>query len=54
MSQRLAQSLREDAAARGRVKDKEAEEAMNAVVAGIRQLEAAGELVLVVEEEEGG
>ncbi|ULB10376.1 flagellar motor switch protein FliG [Cereibacter azotoformans] len=51
MSQRLAQALREDAMARGRVKDKEAEEAMNSVVAGIRQLEVAGELVLVVEGE---
>ncbi|MGP3695777.1 flagellar motor switch protein FliG [Rhodobacter sp. NSM] len=51
MSQRLAQALREDAAARGQVKDKETEEAMNSIVAGIRQLEAAGELVLTVEEE---
>ena len=48
MSQRLAQSLREDMASRGKVKEKEAEEAMGAVVMAIRQLEAAGEVVLVV------
>jgi flagellar motor switch protein FliG len=46
MSQRLAQGLREEIAARGKVKDKDAEEAMNAIVAAIRQLEGAGEVVL--------
>lgn len=52
MSQRMAQGLREEANQRGKVKDREAEEAMNAIVAGIRQLEAAGELTLIVEDEE--
>lgn len=52
MSQRMAQGLREEMAARGRVKDKEAEEAMNIVVNAIRELEASGELVLIAEEEE--
>lgn len=52
MSQRLAQSLREDMAARGKVKEKDAEDAMNAIVTAIRTLEAGGELVLIVEEDE--
>jgi flagellar motor switch protein FliG len=52
MSQRMAQGIREDMAARGRVKDKDAEEAMNAVVSAIRELETGGEIALIVEEEE--
>jgi flagellar motor switch protein FliG len=52
MSQRMAQGIREEMAARGRVKDKDAEAAMNAVVGAIRELEASGELVLISEEEE--
>lgn len=51
MSQRMAQGLREEMAGRGRVKDKEAEEAMNIVINAVRELEAAGELSLVKEEE---
>ena len=51
MSQRLAQSLREEMIERGKVKDKDAEEAMNAVVMAVRQLEGAGELVLISDEE---
>lgn len=51
MSQRLAQSLREEMAARGKVKEKEAEEAMSAVIIAIRQLEGAGELALIKEED---
>ncbi len=51
MSQRLAQSLREEMAARGKVKDKDGEEAMSAVIIAIRQLEGAGELVLVKDED---
>lgn len=47
MSARLADSLREEVTDRGKVKPKEAEEAMNAVVAAIRELEAAGELLLL-------
>jgi flagellar motor switch protein FliG len=52
MSQRLAQSLREEMEARGKVKDKDAEEAMNAIITAIRQLESAGEMVLIEEDEE--
>jgi flagellar motor switch protein FliG len=51
MSQRMAQSLREDMAQRGPVKDKDAEAAQNAVVATIRQLEQAGELALQHDED---
>ena len=51
MSQRMAQGLREEIAARGKVKEKEAEDAMNTIISAVRQLEAAGELVLVQEEE---
>lgn len=47
ISQRLAQGLREEIAARGRVKDKDGEEAMNAIILAIRQMEGAGELTLV-------
>lgn len=51
MSQRLAQSLKEEIAARGKVKDKDGEEAMTIVITAIRQLEAAGELALEQEED---
>jgi flagellar motor switch protein FliG len=51
MSQRMAQSLREEVATRGKVKDKEAEEAMTVIVNAIRQLEGAGELILMRDEE---
>ena len=51
MSQRMAQGLREDMAARGKVKEKEAEEAMTAIITAVRQLEAAGELALVKEDD---
>ncbi len=50
MSQRMAQSLREDVATRGKVKDRDAEEAQNSIITAVRQLEAAGELVLVAED----
>jgi flagellar motor switch protein FliG len=46
MSQRMAQSIREDMTARGKVKEKDAEEAMTAIVNTIRQLEGAGEIVM--------
>ena len=52
MSQRMAQSLREEMTARGRVKDKDAEAAMMAMVTAIRQLETAGEIVLLRDDEE--
>ena len=46
LSQRMGQSLREEMGARGRIKDKDGETAMSAVVTGVRQLEAAGEVIL--------
>lgn len=51
MSQRMSQGLREDMETRGKVKEKDGEEAMAAVISAIRQLEGAGELVLVRDEE---
>ena len=51
MSQRMAQGLREEMVARGRVKEKDAEAAMAQVVMAIRQLESAGEIILVQQEE---
>ena len=38
-------------AARGKVKEKDAEEAMNAIVLAIRQLEASGEIALIQAED---
>jgi flagellar motor switch protein FliG len=52
MSQRLAGQLKEEVEARGEVKPKEAEAAMGRVIQAIRGLEAAGEVVLIVPEEE--
>ena len=51
MSQRLAAALREEIEARGPVKAKDAEDAMNAVVIAIRGLETAGEVVLILQED---
>jgi len=51
ISQRMAQGLREEMTARGKVKDKDAEDAMTAVITAVRQLEAAGELVLIKEDD---
>ena len=51
MSQRMAQSLREEIEARGAVKEKDAEMAMNAVITAIRGLEASGEVVLIRDED---
>ena len=51
MSQRMAQSLREEMAARGAVKDKDAETAQTAVVEAVRRLVDEGEITLIVEEE---
>ncbi|WP_394345587.1 flagellar motor switch protein FliG [Aliigemmobacter aestuarii] len=53
MSQRMAQTLREEMAERGKVKQKDGEEAMNAVIAGIRTLETSGELALIAPDDEG-
>lgn len=52
MSQRMAAQLRDEMEALGKVKDKDGEDAMTAVITVIRELEANGELMLVAEEEE--
>lgn len=52
MSQRLAQTLREEMESRGKVKERDGEAAMNDVVNIIRQLEAAGEIILVQPEDQ--
>ena len=51
MSQRMAQSLREEMETRGTVKEKDAELAMIAVITAVRQLEATGEIVLIRDDE---
>jgi flagellar motor switch protein FliG len=51
ISQRLAQGLREEMGARGKVKEKDAEEAMTAIVGAIRTLEATGEIILIQPED---
>lgn len=51
LSQRMTQGLREEMLQRGKIKEKDAEEAMNAVVAAVRALEATGEVVLIQPEE---
>ena len=52
LSQRMGQSLREEMGSRGKIKDKDGETAMSAVVTGIRTLEAAGEVILRQEGDE--
>lgn len=52
ISQRLAQGLREEMAAKGPIKDRDADEAMTAIISAIRTLEAAGELTLIEPEED--
>ncbi len=47
MSKRMADQLREEIANVGKVKPKEAEEAMGTIVSTIRDLEAAGEVLLL-------
>ncbi|WP_353888627.1 FliG C-terminal domain-containing protein [uncultured Maritimibacter sp.] len=47
MSKRMADQLREEIANVGKVKPKEAEEAMGTIVSTIRELEAAGEVLLL-------
>ncbi len=51
ISQRLSQGLREEMATRGKIKDRDAEEAMAAIITAIRSLEASGELTLLQPEE---
>lgn len=52
MSQRMAAQLREEMEALGKVKDKDGEEAMSAVVAAIREMEARGEIFMRAGDEE--
>jgi flagellar motor switch protein FliG len=42
----MAQTLREEASFRGKVKSKEGEQALGKIVAVIRQLETSGEITL--------
>lgn len=51
LSQRMTQSLREEIGTRGKIKEKDAEEAMGQIVMAIRQLEGSGELALVQPDE---
>ena len=51
LSQRMKDSLKEEVATRGKIKEKDAEEAMAAIVTAIRQLEGSGEVVLVTTED---
>lgn len=52
MSKRMAEGLREEMAELGKVKEAEGEEAMTAVVAEIRRLEAEGEIILISPDDE--
>ncbi|MCI2398865.1 flagellar motor switch protein FliG [Aliiroseovarius sp. N1Y82] len=52
MSKRMADQIREEMENLGKVKDKDGEAAMNAVIATIRALEAAGEVLLIAEDEQ--
>jgi len=51
MSQRMAQGLREEIETRGKVREKEAEAAHNAVVDAVRRLEGEGEIKLIQDED---
>lgn len=52
ISQRMAATLREEMAGLGKLRERDAEEAMAAVVAAIRDMEAAGEILLRAAEED--
>jgi len=52
ISKRMAEQIREEMATLGNVKPKDAEEAMNTIVTAIRELEAAGEILLLADEDE--
>ncbi|WP_407496563.1 flagellar motor switch protein FliG [Pseudooceanicola sp. MF1-13] len=52
MSGRMADAIREEVKDAGKVKAKDAEAAMTEIVNMVRELEAAGELLLIAEEEE--
>lgn len=47
ISGRMAEGLRDEISQRGKVRTKDAEEAQNAVLSALKQLESAGEIVLV-------
>ncbi len=50
MSSRLAESMREEMEALGKVSTRDAEEAMDQVVAAIRRMEAAGDLFMIAQD----
>lgn len=52
MSKRMAEQIREEMQALGKVKAADGETAMNAIIARIREMEAAGEILLIAEDEE--
>jgi flagellar motor switch protein FliG len=52
MSGRMADQLREDMEAAGKIKAAEAEEAMSEIVDAIRRMEQAGDLLLLVDDDE--
>ncbi len=52
MSKRMAEQLREEIGSLGKVKEAEGEAAMNIVIGNIRELESAGDIVLVDADEE--
>ena len=51
LSQRMTQTLREEIGTRGKIREKDAEDAMGAIVMAIRQLEGSGEIVLIQPED---
>ena len=51
LSQRMTQSLREEIGTRGKIKEKDAEDAMGVIIMAIRQLEGSGEIALIQPEE---
>lgn len=51
MSKRMAEQINEEANEKGKIKESEGDAAMNAVIVAIRQLESAGEITLIIEEE---
>jgi flagellar motor switch protein FliG len=52
MSQRMAQSLREEIAERGKVKEKDGEAGQAEIITAIRSLETSGELALIQEDDQ--
>lgn len=52
MSQRMAAQLREEIAARGKIKEKDGEAAMTAIISVIRNMADTRQIVLITEEEE--